>query len=92
MGMLYRLDRRMLDLRQRRNHNPEQHHTRARGNEMRELEYEDLDYDLVPNFSDSGDFLWPAIVYRPSKRIVSNDGIQSEPSPALCVMRQLGDE
>ena len=59
---------------------------------MRELEHENLDYDLVPNFSDSGDFLWPAIVYRPSKRIVSNDGVQSEPSPALRVLRQLGGE
>ena len=92
MGVLYRRNRRVLDLRQRRNHNPEQHHIRTRDNEMRELEHENLDYDLVPNFSDSGDFLWPAIVYRPSKRIVSNDGVQSEPSPALRVLRQLGGE
>ena len=59
---------------------------------MRELEHENLDYDLVPNFSDSGDFLWPAIVYRPSKRIVSNNDVQNESSPALCVMHQLGGE
>ena len=36
----------MLDLRQRRSHDPEQHNIRTRGNEMKELEFEPLNYDI----------------------------------------------
>ena len=46
MGLFHRRDRRMLDLRQRRNHDPEQHNIRTRGNKMRELEFEPLNYDI----------------------------------------------
>lgn len=46
MGMLYRRNRRVLDLRQRRNHDSKQHHTRARDNEMKELEFEPLNYSI----------------------------------------------
>ena len=45
MGLLYRRNGRVLDLRQRRNHNPEQHHIRT-GNKMKELEFEPLNYDI----------------------------------------------
>ena len=46
MGMLHRRDRRLLDLRQFRSHDPEQHHIRTRGNKMKELEFEPLNYSL----------------------------------------------
>ena len=46
MGLLHRRDRRMLDLRQCRSHDSEQHNIRTRGNEMKELEFEPLNYSL----------------------------------------------
>ena len=46
MGLFHRRDRRMLDIRQRRNHDSEQHHIRTRDNEMKELKFEPLNYDI----------------------------------------------
>ena len=46
MGLFHRHDRRMLDVRQCRNHDSEQYHIRTRDNEMKELEFEPLNYSL----------------------------------------------
>jgi len=61
MGLFYRRNRRMLDLRQRRRDYPEQHHIRT-GNEMRDLD-DTLDFDLRIDRSDPSGRILPVIHY-----------------------------
>ena len=62
MGMLHRRNGRMLDLRQRRSDNPEQHHIGTRGNEMRDLD-DTLDFNLRIDRSDPSGRILPVIHY-----------------------------
>ena len=61
MGLFYRRNRRMLDLRQRRRDYPEQHHIRT-SNKMRDLD-DTLDFDLRIDRSDPSGRILPVIHY-----------------------------
>ena len=88
MGMLHRLDRRMLDLRQRRNHDPEQHHIRARGNKMRDLD-DTLDFDLHIDRSDPSGRILPIIHYFIRER-ASQTAADDSQALSLRVLHSLG--
>ena len=76
MGMLYRRNRRVLDLRQLRSHDPKQHHIGTRGNEMRDLDAT-LDFDLRIDRSDPSGRILPVIHYfireRASQTAIADD-------------------
>lgn len=57
----------MLDLRQRRRDNPEQHHIRT-GNEMKDLNDASLDFNLVIDCHSDGRISVRTLDYRPGER------------------------
>jgi len=89
MGLFHRLDRRMLDLRQRRSDNSEQHNIRT-GNKMRDLDAP-LDFDLHIDRSDPSGRILPIIHYFIRER-ASQTSTDDSQALSLRVMRQLGDE
>ena len=89
MGLFHRRDRRMLDLRQRRNHDPEQHHTRARDNKIKELEFEPLNYSLNLIRDPDTQRLFPIINYWLGER-ASQTATDDSQSSTLRIVHQLG--
>ena len=88
MGMLHRRDGRMLDLRQLRSHDPEQHHIGTRGNEMRDLD-DTLDFDLRIDRSDPSGRILPVIHYFIRERASQTTENDSQ-ALSLRVMRPMG--
>jgi len=89
MGMLHRRNRRVLDLRQRRSHDSEQHHIRT-GNEMRDLDAT-LDFDLRIDRSDPSGRILPVIHYFIRER-ASQTAENDSQALSLRVLHQLGGE
>ena len=91
MGLFHRRDRRMLDVRQCRNHDPEQYHIGTRDNEMKELEFEPLNHDINLVRNPDTKRLLPIINYWIGER-TSQAATDDSQALSLRVMRQLGDE
>jgi len=88
MGLFHRLDRRMLDVWQLRNHDPEQYHIGTRDNEMRDLDAP-LDFNLRIDRSDPSGRILPVIHYFIRER-ASQTSTDDSQALSLRVLHSLG--